>query len=632
MNTQPTNLNCPACGAPLEPDGTSTVVRCKFCGNVSLLPSRPEVSRETLDAIRQLAEGGNLAEAIERYRQTHKVDLSEAQAAVNALQAGRMVTVSTLGGRSPEELIRTLKDIQRLIADGKKIEAIKLYREGFGSDLERAKQAVDQIEAGQALSSGASSTVGGPPGQAAKPRRSGACLGASIATAFVLLIVGLVLFFTFRSGTPLFAYSLGGPVTLVSFPSGSGPKLAAEFYNPDKDTRFIGLVDGSSHKLLWQAANLSGEGIADAIASGSDLVYAANGSDLLAYRLSDGTLAWQTEMPDQLNSGADMLLTAGRVITDNADQSIQAYDAETGSLVWSKRLSGGDAGLHLMGTSLVVIDQTGADATYSLVLIDPATGNQQNVITPTCSYNDYTSTLDTDAGLVFDAADNALYLVYDSSYGCVQRIDLTTGKVVWEADSQDDFNFSPDGLQAILTDSTLYFSNGNDLLAVDKSSGQMKVLQNNPDYSLLPVAMTGKDLIVRASRTRGSEQFGLWGVDSSSGDTVWQMNLGDAQPIDPPDVMAGLIDDHDSGFTWKLMSAGLAVLKFQAQPNQISLQIFDPATDNALSSSTIALNSISGDFYDVPAVLGWQDNVVYLNLDAKICSLDLNTGKLTVIY
>jgi len=34
---KPVLLNCPACGAPLDFDGTSPVIRCKFCGNRSLV-------------------------------------------------------------------------------------------------------------------------------------------------------------------------------------------------------------------------------------------------------------------------------------------------------------------------------------------------------------------------------------------------------------------------------------------------------------------------------------------------------------------------------------------------------------------------------------------------------------------
>ena len=371
----------------------------------------------------------------------------------------------------------------------------------------------------------------------------------------------------------------------------------------------------------------------EAVVSGTDLIYAANATDLLAYHKSDGSLAWQAQMPDKLNYGdSTMLVTAGRVITNNADQSIQAYDAGTGHQVWSKRLAGNDRTLRLMGASLVVMDYTDSNDNYGLLFLDPATGAQQNVITPTCTSNDYTSNLDPDAGLLYDQAGNALYLVYDSSYGCVQRLDLASGKTVWEADSKDDFSFSTDGLQSLMTDSTLYFSSGNDLLAVDKSSGNMKVLLTNPDYELLPLAMAGNNLIVRARRTRGTEIFQLWGVDAASGSQVWQVDMQGASPIDPPDEMAGLIDNNDSGWTWKLASTGLVVSKFQGQPNQLVLETFDPAAGTSLGKQAIALKNVSGDFYDIPTVIGWQGNIAYLSLELNIYTLDVTTGQLKVIY
>jgi len=112
------------------------------------------------------------------------------------------------------------------------------------------------------------------------------------------------------------------PLVLISSGNAAASEIAGVFYNADADTRSIGLVDPASDKLLWQGAKLSGDGNADAVASGTDLIYAANATDLLAYHKSDGSLAWQAQMPDKLNYGAaTLLVTAGRVITNNADQT-----------------------------------------------------------------------------------------------------------------------------------------------------------------------------------------------------------------------------------------------------------------------------------------------------------------------
>jgi outer membrane protein assembly factor BamB/ribosomal protein L7/L12 len=631
---QPTSLNCPACGAPLDADGTSAVVRCKFCGNTSMLPGRATGPAAGLNEIRNLAGGGNLAEAIERYRQAYGVDEQEARSVIETLQAGRLATASVPGMRAPEELTQALEQVQRLLKAGDKFGAIKVYREHYDVGLERAKDAVEQIEAGQVLAPETGFQALNRPMQTSQPIRPGGKAGGIILAVVLLFVAGLVGFIVLMAGGSIGKhYDPETPLALVPSGYDAVPEISGVFFNVDADTRAIGLVDPSTGKLVWQTAKLSGDGNANAVIAGPDLIYAANGTDLLAYHKSDGSLAWQAQMSDKLNYGADAILeTAGRVITNNADQSIHAYDAGTGNQVWSKRLAAYDRTLRLMGGSLVVMDYTDSNNDYGLLFLDPATGTLQKVLTPICNINDYSSNLDTDSGLIYDQAGNALYLVYDSSYGCVQRLDLVSGKTVWEADSKAGFSFTPDGLQSLMTDSTLYFSNGNDLLAVDKSSGSLKVLLTNPDYELLPLAMAGDKLIVRARRTRGTETFQLWGVEAASGSRVWQLDLTGAAPIDPPNEMAGLIDDTGSGWTWRLASTGLVVGKFQAKPNQLVLETFDPATGTSLGKRAISLNRISGDFYDIPTVIGWQGNTAYLNVDLNIYSLDVTTGQLKAIY
>jgi len=637
-NNAPTSLNCPTCGAPLDTDGTRALVRCNFCGSMSLLPGilpgQVAAPASALDEIRKMANAGNIIEAIRKYRGIYGVDLKEAKEAVEALQAGRLVTPSAPSLHAPQELTKALEDVLRLLKAGDQVGAIKVYREHFDVSLTRAKYAVGQIAAGQTAWPEAGFRAPAVQTQELRTSPAGKWLATGITLAVILFVGGLILFLMFLPGGPLNKhYHPNEPISLLPSGETAGPDIAALFYDSNKSTRFIGLVDGRTGKLRWQAAKLSGDGFANAIATSPDLIYAANATDLLAYRKSDGGLAWQARMPDRLNYGSSpVLITAGRVITNNADQTIQAYDADSGSLVWSKRLSGYDRSLRIMGNSLVMIDYTDNDYHYGLVFLDPATGSQQNMVTPTCTRNDYVSNIDIDMGFVFSGAENALYLVYDSSYGCVQRLDLASGQISWSATSQDSFSFASDGFQYFMTDSSLYFSSSNDLLAVDRSDGTMKVLLTNPDYKLLPLSMAGDKLIVRARRTRGTERFELWGVDSASGDRTWQLDLQDSSPIDPPDEMVGLIDDTDSGWTWRLIPSGLVVMKFQAAPNQLVLETFNPADGTSLGKQTIDLKRISGDFYSIPTVIGWHGNVSYLRLESNICTLDATTGKFKLVY
>jgi len=639
MDNQPTSLNCPACGAPLDFDGTSAVVRCKFCRNVSLipgiLPTQAAAPSSALDDIRQLASSGKQFEAIKRYREIYGVDLNEANDGVEALQAGRLVTPSAPGAHAPEELTKTIQEVQRLLAAGNKIEAIKIYRQSYDVSLARAKYAVDQIEAGRTSWPEAGFQGLIVQEQPARASRASKWLGLAITLFIILLVGGIVLFAMLQSGGPLNEhYFLSEPAVLLPSDQTTTAGVAALFYDPHADNRFIGLVEAGTGKLRWQAEPLAGDGYAEAIVSGTDLVYAANDTDLLAYRKSDGSLAWQATMPDKLNYGASTLLVAaGRVITNNVDQSIQAYDAETGNPVWNKRLSAYDRTLRLMGNSLVVIDYTDNNYNYGLVFLDPATGVQQNVITPICKHNDYSyDALGNDSGLVYDPAGNALYLVSDASYACLERIDLASGQVAWQTTSDESYSFAADGFQSLMTDSTLYFSNGNELLAVDKSFGMLKTLLTNPDYDLLPLTMAGDKLIVRARRTRGSERFELWGLDRTSGEKGWQLDLQSAQPIDPPDELVGLVDNTDIGWTWKPLPGGFVLMKFQAEPNQIVLETINPADGTSQGTQTMDLKQVSGDFYWIPTILGWQDNLVYLSLESSLYVIDITTGKLKFIY
>ena len=106
MDSHITTLNCPSCGAALDLDGSSTVIRCKFCGNVvqisgntgkvsGAVATQPAAITPELEEIRQLARSGKMIEAIKRYRAIYNVGLAEAKSAVEALLDNRWVPPSS---------------------------------------------------------------------------------------------------------------------------------------------------------------------------------------------------------------------------------------------------------------------------------------------------------------------------------------------------------------------------------------------------------------------------------------------------------------------------------------------------------------------------------------------------------
>jgi hypothetical protein len=95
MNDNVRTLNCPSCGAALDLDGSSTVIRCKFCGNVVQIsgaaPTQPAALPPAIEEIRQLARSGKMIEAIKHYRAIYNVGLAEAKGDVEALRDNRWV-------------------------------------------------------------------------------------------------------------------------------------------------------------------------------------------------------------------------------------------------------------------------------------------------------------------------------------------------------------------------------------------------------------------------------------------------------------------------------------------------------------------------------------------------------------
>jgi hypothetical protein len=167
---------------------------------------------------------------------------------------------------------------------------------------------------------------------------------------------------------------------------------------------------------------------------------------------------------------------------------------------------------------------------------------------------------------------------------------------------------------------------------VDKANGTIQTLLVNEDYEFVPLAVSGDTLIVRARRTRGSERFELWGVNANSGGQEWSVELEDAKPLDPPNELVGLVDEDESGWAWHLTSTELLLLDFQAVPNQLVLTTINPADGSTTSEIAVPLENDGSEFYSVPTVVGWWNQVVYFVLDTQVYAVDTTSGEVLMVY
>jgi LSD1 subclass zinc finger protein len=112
----PQTFDCPSCGAPLDyQQGAAVTMRCPYCNNSVIVPgslhaegtadlsrliseaveaAQPEMHLQELAEIARLARAGNKIEAIKLYRATFQTDLLEAKNEVEALEQGKQVVIS----------------------------------------------------------------------------------------------------------------------------------------------------------------------------------------------------------------------------------------------------------------------------------------------------------------------------------------------------------------------------------------------------------------------------------------------------------------------------------------------------------------------------------------------------------
>jgi ribosomal protein L7/L12/DNA-binding beta-propeller fold protein YncE len=162
-------LQCPKCGAPLEYRGTAPTVECLFCGTDVIVPEAlrqaaasppaatsqfdPQQIQAMLAEVSALVGEGQKIEAIKRLRAVLDIGLKQAKEMVEQIEAGQPVEASQIYLFTNQPMAVTVVDPEELkarlrafLAEGQKIEAIKLYRETYDTGLKESKEAVEAFE------------------------------------------------------------------------------------------------------------------------------------------------------------------------------------------------------------------------------------------------------------------------------------------------------------------------------------------------------------------------------------------------------------------------------------------------------------------------------------------------------
>lgn len=132
---------------------TSTMESQYFSSSGNFLARLDEFDARLVrrDEVVSLLHAGQKINAIKVYREDTGASLADAKAAVERMEMALKLGVSPQAQNISEEIESVAGgslngEVERLLSQGKKIQAIKLYREQTGVGLREAKEAIDLME------------------------------------------------------------------------------------------------------------------------------------------------------------------------------------------------------------------------------------------------------------------------------------------------------------------------------------------------------------------------------------------------------------------------------------------------------------------------------------------------------
>ena len=179
---------------------------------------------------------------------------------------------------------------------------------------------------------------------------------------------------------------------------------------------------------------------------------------------------------------------------------------------------------------------------------------------------------------IWAATLNVYFTLSLNTKHCIQCWNIDEGKLLWENPLPEEISkgplfFSNPHLDSpgLLADDVLYYGSGGPakkgkLIDIDLADGAIHLLLEDSKYAMRPLLRDDGTLLVQASRTKGSEQHELWGVDIASGETLWRYEL---QGTD----LMGWGSNNFSAGTWTIAPVGdmLAVIQVLSEDDEALL-------------------------------------------------------------
>jgi len=673
-------LSCPSCGSSYQlPADGGKIVLCAYCGTNIVIPTF--VSDETgvdefdshtaeiLAEILNLVRNGEKINAIKLYRQNFNTGLVEAKNAVDQLSLQDLldskhvykirVTASSDSVVVPMQGQGEFDEIQAkllgLLAENRKIDAIKIYRNKFDAGLVDAKNAVEKLAATGILDlPGADG--GHPPDAIAaayqpaqniyqpdvdrpvrKSSRTGfTCFPSVIVLTAILLISGLAAFIWLagsRNGTaglqkiiaPVAKSLRGKPVLLnpavLIDTDGLSPDIVVQARRFDSDPyqNMLVRISTTAGEIAWETESFGGEDdTLDGIYTDGERIYAVVKRKLAVFQAGDGSLLWKAELSDKPGycpaDGTCMLARDGVFLIKTTDQNIQAFQVSNGSLIWQHVTETGYNGLYTWKNWVVTYQNDLEMSRNYLAFLNIQTGKVEKVIYPEQFYGG--------PMLYFD--ERYLYILNRT----IEKWDLsqTETALVWRI--ENDKSLEDD--RVVVAKDILLAQTSKGVFGVHKQDGSIVEFISQAGFEFMPLTADEEHAIILSRRTRGTAIFGLWAVNLDNGEQLGPINLGEGEVIQ--DHFETVSSAEQYKWTYRLSGDKLLVVKFMANPGQVQIEEYDVVSGEKMRNLSGLIPNAEDGSLSIREIIGWKKDVLWTMVGNQIIAIDTGSGKITPGY
>jgi hypothetical protein len=248
--------------------------------------------------------------------------------------------------------------------------------------------------------------------------------------------------------------------------------------------------------------------------------------------------------------------------------------------------------------------------------------------TPECKSGDFNDYADWTTPVIVSPKGDAFYLFFGSPAGCAQRWDAHSLQMTWSSVLPSDAIGSLDGAQAVFSDDSLYAANDSAVLVLGLSDGSLAQPISDPNYRFNVMLAHGPDVILLATRSRGTARDEIWAVTGATGQVHWKYDVSDSKHMD----LGGIIDDNEPQWLATPTSAGLRVLRFKSASDNKSYAIlqdmltWDTGQSAGQVRTTLNLDTI---ILNAPDALTWKNDVAWMSMNQELMAFDANQNKIT---